>query len=99
MHHVQQNLLQHRLEDTKHLYILKIKTNLRITTSNQTNNAASPSRKASAASTNVTTVISNELNQLIEEKLKTIENKITSVEKHLEDQLQELLNLIKETGK
>ena len=70
-----------------------------ITTRNKTNNISSPSRKASAASTNVTPIIFDELKQLIEEKFETIENKTTSVEKHMKYQHQELLNLIKETDK
>ena len=70
-----------------------------VTTRNKTNNTSSPSRKASAASTNATPVIFDELKQLIEEKFETIEHKITSVKKHMKDQHQELLHLIKETDK
>ena len=69
------------------------------TTRNKTNNISSPSRKASAASTNVTPVIFDELKQLIEEKFETIEHKITLVKKHMKDQHQELLHLTNETDK
>ena len=70
-----------------------------ITTRNKTNNTSFPSRKASAASMNVTPIIFDELKQLIEEKFEAIKKKITSAEKHMKDQHQELLNLIKETDK
>ena len=48
---------------------------------------------------NVTPIIFDELKQLIEEKFEAIKKKITSAEKHMKDQHQELLNLIKETDK
>ena len=67
------------------------------TARNKTNNTSSPSWIASAASTNLTKVIFNNLKQLIEEKFETIEDHLCW--KAYKGSIPRTLNLIKETDK